>query len=57
MMELTVIIEVMQSRDTRRLCHHFGRINNGMQVITNHLFSCVLLGSSAKFVTNVHKTE
>ena len=37
-----VTIEVMQSRDTRLLCHHFGRINNGIQVITNHLFSCVL---------------
>ena len=26
----------MQSRDTRRLCHHFGRINNGIQVKPTH---------------------
>ena len=43
--QLMESIEVMQLRDTRWLCHHFGRINNGIQVITNHLFSCVLLGS------------
>ena len=48
-------IEGMQSRDTA--VPYFGRINNGIQVITNHLFSCVLFCSLVKIVTDGHGTE